>query len=178
MPPHLLRNEPSDSKWAPKAGQPDNVQSALWGGANQEVPVIVRKRIVFGTSFKATLALAAVRGDRTRAQVASQFSVHTSKVAAWKKQLLSHAAGLFKAGRRRGEEDRSAEEVELYEQTGRVKLEVEWSKKTAELGLGASSMHVTPSPLLERHPTVRTAGPATLDLVTTRRRARRRRTWR
>ena len=55
-----------------------------------------RKRRVFGAAFKAKVALAAVRGDKTTAQLATEFSVHTSQVTAWKKQLLEQAAGLVR----------------------------------------------------------------------------------
>jgi transposase len=93
-----------------------------------------RKRRVFGASFKAKVALAAARGDRTTAQLASEFSVHTSQVTAWKKQLLAQAAELFEDGRGRRDE-LAADEQELYEQIGRLKMEVEWlKKKSAELG--------------------------------------------
>lgn len=94
-----------------------------------------RKRRVFGASFKAKVALAAARGDKTTAQLAAQFSVHTSQVTAWKKQLLEQASELFEDGRRRQREETTADEQELYEQIGRLKMEVEWlKKKSAELG--------------------------------------------
>ena len=94
-----------------------------------------RKRRLFGASFKAKVALAACRGDKTTAQLAAQFSVHTSQVTAWKKQLLEQAAELFEDGRRKQREELSADEQELYEQIGRLKMEVEWlKKKSAELG--------------------------------------------
>jgi putative transposase len=94
-----------------------------------------RKRRVFGASFKARIALAATRGDKTTAQLASEFSVHTSQVTAWKKQLLEQAAELFEDGRRKPRDERTADEQELYEQIGRLKMEVEWlKKKSAELG--------------------------------------------
>lgn len=94
-----------------------------------------RKRRVFGASFKAKVALAACRGDKTTAQLATQFSVHTSQVTAWKKQLLEQAVELFEDGRRKQREELSADEQELYEQIGRLKMEVEWlKKKSAELG--------------------------------------------
>ena len=89
---------------------------------------MTRKRRVFGAAFKAKVALAAVRGDKTTAQLASEFSVHTSQVTAWKKQLLDQAAGLFEDGRTRRDET-AANEQELYEQIGRLKMEVEWLKK-------------------------------------------------
>ena len=94
---------------------------------------MTRKRRVFGSAFKAKVALAAVRGDKTTAQLASEFSVHTSQVTAWKKQLLEQAAGLFEDGRQRRDEQ-AANEQELFEQIGRLKMEVEWlKKKSAEL---------------------------------------------
>ena len=93
-----------------------------------------RKRRVFGAAFKAKVALAAARGDKTTAQLASDFGVHTSQVTSWKKQLLAQAAELFEDGRGRRDES-AADEQELYEQIGRLKMEVEWlKKKSAELG--------------------------------------------
>ena len=93
-----------------------------------------RKRRVFSASFKAKVALAAIRGDKTTAELASKYAVHTSQVTAWKKQLLDQAAGLFADGRRRQSDEHSAREEELYEQIGRLKMEVEWlKKKSAEL---------------------------------------------
>jgi transposase len=94
---------------------------------------MTRKRRVFGATFKAKVALAAVRGDKTTAQLASEFGVHTSQVTAWKKQLLEQAVGLFEDGRQRRDES-AANEQELYEHIGRLKMEVEWlKKKSAEL---------------------------------------------
>ena len=59
------------------------------------------KRRVFGAAFKAKVALAAAKGDRTTAQLASQFGIHTSQVTAWKKQLMAQVAELFADGRQR-----------------------------------------------------------------------------
>ncbi len=81
-----------------------------------------RKRRVFGASLKAKVALAAVRGDKTTAELATKFSVHANQVSKWKKQLLEGAAGLFPNGRRRKLDDASADEQELYEQIGRLKM--------------------------------------------------------
>ena len=61
--------------------------------------------------------------------------MHTSQVTAWKKQLLGAGGGLFEDGRHKGREESAANEQELYEQIGRLKMEVEWlKKKSAELG--------------------------------------------
>jgi transposase len=93
-----------------------------------------RKRRVLGSALKARVALAAVRGDKTTAQLASEFAVHASQVAAWKKQLLAQAAELFEDGRSKRRDESAADEQELYEQIGRLKMEVEWlKKKSAQL---------------------------------------------
>jgi len=96
---------------------------------------MTRKRRVFGGSFKAKVALAAMRGDKTTAQLALEFAVHASQLAAWKQQLLNSAAELFEDGRQQGREESAANEQQLFEQIGRLKMEVEWlKKKSAQLG--------------------------------------------
>ena len=84
---------------------------------------------VFGTAFKSTVALAAAKGDWTTASLASQFGIHTSQVTAWKKQLMGQVSELVADGRQR-RADQTADEQELYEQIGRLKMEVEWLKKS------------------------------------------------
>ena len=94
---------------------------------------MTKKRRIHGASFKARVALAAVRGDMTTAQLAGKFGVHSNQISSWKKRLLEGAADLFADGRRRKEEP-SASEEELFEQIGRLKMEVEWlKKKSAEI---------------------------------------------
>ena len=72
---------------------------------------MARKRRSFSGAFKAKVALAACRGDKTTAQLAAEFEVHAGQVTAWKKQLLEGAAGLFEDGRsKRAAEDAANEE--------------------------------------------------------------------
>jgi len=92
---------------------------------------MARKRRSFGGSFKAKVALAACRGDKTTAQLAAEYEVHVGQITAWKKQLLEGAAGLFDDGRGKRAVEDAANDQELYEQIGRLKMEVEWLKKKA-----------------------------------------------
>jgi putative transposase len=96
---------------------------------------VSRKRRNFGAAFKAKVALAACRGDQTTAQLAAEYAVHAGQVSAWKKQLLAGAAELFEDRRGKRPDETSASEQELFEQIGRLKMEVEWlKKKSAQLG--------------------------------------------
>ena len=91
---------------------------------------MVRKRRRLDAKLKAKVALAAIRNDRTLSQLASQFGVHGNQVSAWKRKLISEAVALFEDGRKRRKEEEASEQ-ELYEQIGRLKMELEWVKKKA-----------------------------------------------
>jgi transposase-like protein len=54
-----------------------------------------RARRTHSPAFKAKVALAAIKGDRTLGELAQQFDVHPNQIAAWREQLLERAAGIF-----------------------------------------------------------------------------------
>ena len=94
-----------------------------------------RTRRVFGGAFRAKVALAAVKGDKTLSELASQFEVHSTQVSAWRKELIDRAGELFEDGRKRKQAEELVAAEELYAQIGRLKMEVEWlKKKSAQLG--------------------------------------------
>ena len=96
-----------------------------------------RKRRSFSAGFKAKVALAAARGDKTLAELASQYGVYPNQISAWKKQLIEQMSELFEDGRRRKEPEGETEAAQLYEQIGRLKVQLDWlKKKSAEFGDG------------------------------------------
>ena len=96
---------------------------------------MVRKRKQHAAAFKAQVALAALKNDRTASSLASQYEVHPTQIHAWKKQLLAGAEAIFANGAKVAAADAEAREAELYEQIGRLKMELEWmKKKVAALG--------------------------------------------
>ena len=91
------------------------------------------KRKIHEASFKAKVALAAVKGDRTMSELASQFVVHPTLIHGWKKQLLGGVESLCAGGARVDKDKAQVESqtAELFEQIGRLKMELEWLKKKA-----------------------------------------------
>jgi transposase-like protein len=80
--------------------------------------------------FRAKVALAAVKEMHTMSELASQFDVHANQIHKWKRRLVEGAEELFtRPGEDRQGDD--AEVTELYEQIGRLKMELEWLKKKA-----------------------------------------------
>jgi putative transposase len=87
------------------------------------------KRKVHTATFKAQVALAAHRGDRTVNELAGHYGIHPTLIHAWKKQLLAGAGTIFANGNKPASAGAEAREAELYEQIGRLKMELEWMKK-------------------------------------------------
>ncbi len=87
------------------------------------------KRRRIEAALKAKAALAAVRGDRTIGELASQFAVHPTQLGQWKRRLLDGAAELFCDDRRREAQNQDGLIAELYEQIGRLQMEAAWLKK-------------------------------------------------
>ncbi len=94
---------------------------------------MARKRRRFSAEFKAKVALEAVRGQKTLAELADEHEVHANQITQWKKQLLESLPEVF--GRRREQDAVQQEELtsRLYQQIGQLKVELDWLKKKSGL---------------------------------------------
>lgn len=94
-----------------------------------------RKRRIFTAAFKAKVALDAQRGLKTVAELAKQHQVHPTQVALWKKQLLENVDVVFEGTSSKSENSDEPGTTELYEQIGKLNMQLEWlKKKVAEHG--------------------------------------------
>ena len=84
-------------------------------------------------ALKAKVALEAMKGDKTIAQLSGQFAVHPNQISKWKKELLERLPEIFSSKWRK--EHKTDEELveELYKQIGQLKVELDWLKKKSQL---------------------------------------------
>ncbi len=86
------------------------------------------KRKTHTAKFKAKVALAAYKGDQTAAELISEHKISSGQISTWKKCLTEGAMMLFERGGKK-EVDAEAITAPLYEEIGRLKVELDWLKK-------------------------------------------------
>ena len=86
------------------------------------------KRKKYPKEFKARVAMEALKGEKSIAQISSEYEIHGAMVTKWKKQLTDNISDIFI---RKNERDPSAEQQldSLYKQIGRQQVEIDWLKK-------------------------------------------------
>jgi len=84
-------------------------------------------------TFKARVALEAVKGEKTLAELSSEYAVHANQIGQWKKQLVEELPALFSDRKKKVEREREELESELYKQIGQLKVELDWLKKKSKL---------------------------------------------
>jgi transposase-like protein len=89
-----------------------------------------KTRKVYTPEYKAKVALQALRSDKTINQIGQEFDVHPVQVSAWKKALLEQAKTLFESSRGPKPVDAQKEPERLYSEIGRLKMELDWLKKS------------------------------------------------
>jgi transposase-like protein len=93
---------------------------------------MVSMRKQYDAAFKAKVALEAVKGEKTIAQIAGEFGIHPNQIQRWRKQLLEMLPDLFSDRRKRVDKDRDDLESELFRQIGQLKVELDWLKKKSQ----------------------------------------------
>ena len=88
----------------------------------------------YSAEEKAKIALEALKGELTIAQITSKYGVHATQISNWKKQALESMLNGFK-DKRKGKEEPGEENLvkELYQQIGQLTVERDWLKKKSEL---------------------------------------------
>jgi transposase-like protein len=93
-----------------------------------------KKWVRHSAEFKAKVALEALKGLQTVNELAGQYQVHPTQISQWKRQVQGGAKDLFASGQGKGPQEAEAAQAKLYEEVGRLKMELDWIKKTAGLG--------------------------------------------
>ncbi len=90
---------------------------------------MAKKRKQYSNDFKFKVALEAIKGVKTISQLAGEYNLHPTQIGNWKKQLLREGNAVFTRPNSQAKREQETKETELYEQIGRLKMELEWLKK-------------------------------------------------
>jgi transposase-like protein len=87
----------------------------------------------YSASFKAKVALEAVKKEKTISQLSSEYGVHSNQINQWRKRLIDEIPDIFSQKRKKKEKDTEELQAELYQQIGQLKVELDWLKKKSKL---------------------------------------------
>jgi transposase-like protein len=90
------------------------------------------KRLKFSAAEKFRVALEAIKGEKTIAEISAHYSVHATQISSWKKQALEYLAASF-TDKHKPKENHEKELGELYQQIGQLKVENDFLKKKCDL---------------------------------------------
>jgi transposase-like protein len=93
---------------------------------------MTRMRRKYSPEFKLKAVVEVLKGQKTAAQLAGELGVHPLVLSQWKKHFLSMGAQVFEKPGASKTSQETKEQAELFEQIGRLKMEVEWLKKKLE----------------------------------------------
>ena len=85
------------------------------------------------SEFKAKVALAALKGDKTLAELSSEFEVHANMITKWKGEAKEGLAGVFAGSNREALLELKAKNEELFTTIGRIQVENDWLRKKLDV---------------------------------------------
>ena len=94
---------------------------------------MAKKRKSYDSKLKARVALEALKGELTMAELSSKYGIHHSLILRWKKQMLKELPNIFSQGKKQEKQTASKREEELYQQIGKLTMELEWLKKKYDM---------------------------------------------
>ena len=95
--------------------------------------MVMNMRKVHSSTFKAQVALEAIKGEKTLAQLSSEFGLHANQIGQWRKQVLKELPKLFSNRHRKHQRDQEDLVSELYRQIGQLKVELDLLKKKSQM---------------------------------------------
>lgn len=94
---------------------------------------MVSKRKVHSSNFKSKVALEALKELKTINVLASEYGIQPNQISIWKKQLKRDISSIFDRKKSATKESANVVEKGLYEEIGRLKMELDWLKKKADM---------------------------------------------
>jgi len=91
-----------------------------------------KRRQNFSNSFKAKVGLEAIKGEKTLQELGQEYSVHPNAIGNWKKAILENIPSIFDNKRGRPSKEDITLMNQLYQQIGKLQVELEWLKKKHE----------------------------------------------
>ena len=91
------------------------------------------KKRLHDSAYKARVALEAIKGNKSLAEIASFYKVHTTQISRWKKRALEGLSEIFSSSHENGAREAEELQDELYKEIGRLKVELDWLKKKSAL---------------------------------------------
>ena len=108
---------------------------------------MLTKRIRHTARFKFTIAVEAIKSDETINQLASEYQLHPSQISQRKKQLLEQGSDIFATTPTKRQRESNDRESSLYEQIGRLNMELDWLKKSCLKPLNRDGCLLNPTTL-------------------------------
>jgi transposase len=97
-----------------------------------------KKAKQYTSQEKAKVAMEAIKGDLTMAQISSQYGVHATQINRWKKEALEAMVSGFQSKPRAADTNQTELVSQLYQQIGQLTVERDWlKKKSATFGFGS-----------------------------------------